>query len=78
MFDGYQTESSGRIAVDWKDYLAQLQAERALASLLGLDANIAYLSDLDDELVAARQAYIGMAVTEIAALRAQLSSPQLG
>jgi hypothetical protein len=78
MFDGYQTESTGRIAVDWKDYLAQLQAERALASLLGLDANIAYLSDLDGELVAARQAYIGMAVTEIATLRAQISSPQLG
>lgn len=73
-----QTDEPGRIAVYWKDHLAQLQAERALASLEGLGANRMYLSDLDDALAAAHQAYIEAAVTEIAILRAQLSSPLLG
>jgi hypothetical protein len=65
-------------AADLKEYLLQLQAERALASLEGLGANTAYVSDLDDDLAAARQAYTGAAVTEIASLRAALSGPQVG
>jgi hypothetical protein len=78
MFGDDQTPNSGRIAVELKDHLAQLQAERALASLEGLGANTAYVSDLDDELAATHQAYVVAAVGEIAALRADLSAPQVG
>ena len=34
--------------------------------------------ELEDDLSAARNAYVGLAVTEIATLRAQLSGPQVG
>jgi hypothetical protein len=78
MFDGYQTENAARMAVDLKEHLAQLQAERALASLEGLGANTAYMADLDGDLTAALQAYVGATVTEIATLRAELSGPQMG
>jgi hypothetical protein len=78
MFDGYQSESSARMAVDLRNHLALLQAERALASLEGLGANTAYGSDLDGDLSATLQAYVGAAVTEIATLRAELSGPQVG
>jgi hypothetical protein len=36
------------------------------------------MADLEDEIAAARSAYVGAAVTEIASLRAELSGPQLG
>jgi predicted regulator of Ras-like GTPase activity (Roadblock/LC7/MglB family) len=78
MFDSNQTDHSRWKALDLKGHLTQLQAERALASLEGLAGNGAYLSDLDDELVAAHHAYVGAAVTEIATLRAELSGPQVG
>jgi hypothetical protein len=78
MFDRNQTDRSCWEALDLKDHLTQLQAERALASLEGLLGNAAYLSDLDDELVATHEAYVGAVVTEIASLRAELSGPQVG
>jgi hypothetical protein len=46
--------------------------------LEGLDGNATFMSDLDDELAAVREAYVGAAVTEIATLRAELSGPQAG
>jgi hypothetical protein len=78
MFDSSQTDQSLRATADLKDHLMQLHAERALAVLEGLDRNAAFISDLDDELAAARAAYIGAAVTEIATLRGELSGPQVG
>jgi hypothetical protein len=78
MFDDDCIAASAWMAADLKGYLMQLQAERALASLEGLDGNTAYVSDLDDDLAAAHHAYIGAAVTEIATLRAELSDPQVG
>jgi hypothetical protein len=65
-------------AIEIQDHLQQLQAERALALIEGLEDNAAYMADLEDELAAARSAYVGAAVTEIASLRAGLSGPQLG
>ena len=58
--------------------LRTLRAERALAAAQGLTADPAYAADVDDEIAACRQAYVGMAVTEIATLRAELSGPLLG
>lgn len=78
MFDGNQTDHSEGTAADLHDYLAQLHAERALASLEGLDRNAAYLADLSEALAAAEHAYLVAAVIEIASLRAEISGPQLG
>jgi hypothetical protein len=50
-------------------HLLDLQAERALASTV---------ADLDEEIEATNQAYVGAAVTEIATFRAELSGPQVG
>jgi hypothetical protein len=59
-------------------HLRALQAERILASLEGLGSDRAYMADLSEEIEATRCAYVGAAVTEIAMLRAQLSTPQVG
>jgi hypothetical protein len=61
-----------------QSHLHQLQAERALASIEGLDAVATYMADLDEEIAATRDAYVGAAVTEIASLRAELFGPQVG
>ena len=65
-------------AAELQEYLKQLQAERALAALEGLDANQTYLSDLEYDMRAAHVAYVGAAVTDIASLRGELSHPQVG
>jgi hypothetical protein len=58
--------------------LDELESERMLASLAGLSADPAYMSDLRSEIDATRDAYVGAAVTEIASLRGQLSGPLYG
>jgi hypothetical protein len=65
-------------AIDMQNHLQDLQTERALASIEGLAGNSAYMADLEHEIAATRAAYVGVAVTEIATLRAQLSGPQVG
>lgn len=65
-------------AIEMQGHLRQLQAERALALIEGLESNRAYMADLDGEIAAARHAYVGAAVVEIATLRAELSGPQVG
>ena len=58
--------------------LGRLTAERLDAIEAGLGDNVAYMSELTHDLVAARAAYVGLAVTEIATLRGQLSGLQSG
>ena len=65
-------------AIEMQILLQDLEAERALASIKGLDGNASYMADLHDEIEETRHAYIGAAVTEIATLRAELSEPLLG
>ena len=65
-------------AIEMQGHLQQLQAERALALIEGSEVGAACTADLDEEIAAACRAYVGAAVTEIAALRAELSGPQLG
>jgi hypothetical protein len=65
-------------ANDMRLYLAVLMAERLEATEANLDANTLYMRELEDDLVAAREAYVGLAVTEIASLRGELSGRQLG
>jgi hypothetical protein len=65
-------------AIEVQAHLNELLVERALASSEGLAGDPAYMADLDDEIVATRQAYIAAPVIEIATLRAELSAPQVG
>lgn len=61
-----------------RNHLLTLNAERAAASLAGLDHDRPYHEDLRAEIEAAHAAYVGAAVTEMASFRAQLSGPQVG
>ena len=65
-------------AIEKQHQLQALEAERALAWIEGLSSDSAYMDDLRSEIAATRSAYVAMAVTEIATLRAELSGPQQG
>jgi hypothetical protein len=65
-------------AAEARDRVADLQAERALAELSGVADIAAYLDDLDDELEFWRHRFTMAAVTEIAALNADLFGPNQG
>ena len=67
------TETITTTAVEVQEHLQLLLVERALAEVEGLAANVAYMADLDDEITATRNAFVGAAVTDIATLRGQLS-----
>jgi hypothetical protein len=56
-----------------RERLQVLEAERANAALSGLDTNDFYMDDLLAEIEGYRIAYVGVAVTEIATLRGELS-----
>jgi hypothetical protein len=58
--------------------LRRLQAERLDAVEAGLGENALYMTDLENDIEASRATYIGLALTEIATLRAQLGGPQVG
>jgi hypothetical protein len=61
-----------------RTHVLALEAERAAASIWGLDELESFSTDLDDEIEATRIAYVASAVTEIASFRSALSGPQLG
>jgi hypothetical protein len=65
-------------ATDARTQLQRLQAERLDAVEAGLGDNALYMNDLQHDIEASRSLYVGLAVTEIAVLRAQLSGPQVG
>ncbi|MEA2183908.1 MAG: hypothetical protein QOF69_3093, partial [Solirubrobacteraceae bacterium] len=56
----------------------QLMAERLEATEARLGENVLYMRELKDDLAAARDAYVGLAVTEIATLRGELSGRHVG
>jgi hypothetical protein len=58
--------------------LQRLQAERLDALEAGLGDNAMFMTSLETDIASSRAAYVALAVTEIATLRAQLSSPQVG
>jgi hypothetical protein len=62
-------------AADELEHLWQLRAERALASLTG-DADL--VGDLDVDIAAATDTFVGLAVTEIATLRGEIGGRDLG
>jgi hypothetical protein len=65
-------------AIDIHTQLLELQAARRLASIEGFRMDSAYVTYLDEEIEATNSAYVGAAVIEIAAFRAELSGPQVG
>ena len=65
-------------AFDARLELHRLQAERLDAADAGLGENAIYMDDLATDIEASRIAYVALAVTEIATLRAELSGPQVG
>jgi hypothetical protein len=65
-------------ASDLRLELGRLMAERLDAAEAGLGANALYMRDLEDDLAATRQAYVGLAVTELASLRGELSGRASG
>jgi len=65
-------------ALDALRHLEVLQEERALAELTGLVHDADYIADLDDDIVTSEQFYVGLAVTEIATLRAELGGANFG
>lgn len=58
--------------------LADLRFERAIAGPSGLLDDPEYLADLDEDIAASERTYVGLAVTEIASLRAEIGAPLLG
>jgi hypothetical protein len=65
-------------ALQVRDHLAQLEAERSLALMTGVAEIETYMSDLDDEIEDFRELYVASAVTEIATLRAELFGADVG
>ena len=65
-------------ATDARTRLHRLQAERLDAVEAGLGENNLYMTDLENDIAASEALYVGLAVTEIASLRAQLDAPQVG
>ena len=65
-------------ALEARNTLRRLEAERLDAVEAGLGENALYMTDLDNDIETSRAVYVGLAVTEIATLRAQLSGPQVG
>ena len=58
--------------------LEDLHTELTLAGPAGLLSDPSYLHDLQDDLASTEQLYVGLAVTEIATLRAELSGALAG
>jgi hypothetical protein len=73
-----QIEDVGPTAIEVRDHLTQLEAERALALTTELAGVRSYMADLDEEIEVTRRLYTVSAVTEIATLRAELFGAQHG
>jgi hypothetical protein len=73
-----QVEDAGVTAIEVREHLTRLTAERALALTTELAGVRAYMADLDEEIEVTRQLYVVSAVTEIATLRAELFGAQHG
>jgi hypothetical protein len=65
-------------ATEARSQLHRLEAERLDAVEAGLGGNALYMTDLHNDIAASRALYVGLAVTEIAVLKAQLDAPLQG
>jgi hypothetical protein len=65
-------------ALEIRNHILGLHAERALAEQTGVAEIPAYMADLERDIAISQAAWIGAAVTEIASFRAQISGPSFG
>jgi hypothetical protein len=65
-------------AAEARRRLEDLRFELWMARPAGLDADADYVQEIQEDIDASEQLYVGLAVTEIASLRAQLSAPLVG
>jgi len=65
-------------ATDARLELHRLHGERLDATDAGLGANALYMAELESDIESTLATYVGLAVTEIASLRGELSGRQLG
>jgi hypothetical protein len=65
-------------AVEARSRLSRLLAERRNAIDAGLGSNRVYMTALHDDIAAARAEFVGLAMTEVATLRAELGGAQIG
>ncbi len=70
--DHDQISDLGLSAVEARENVSKLEAERAIADLTGVAEIASYMRDLEEELELWRDLYTTLAVTEIAVLRGQL------
>jgi hypothetical protein len=73
-----QTNETPPEALELRDRLIELQAERMMTLGTPLADVRSYMADLDEEIATTRQLYVFTAVLEIAALRAELFGAQEG
>jgi hypothetical protein len=66
------------VVLDNRRRLEELHRERVLARMTPLASEPAYMSDLEDEILATEAAYVAAAITEIACLRADLGERPVG
>jgi hypothetical protein len=64
-------------SADARQLLERLVAERSIALATNLE-NVIYKDDLEADVTAARAAYVGLAVTDIATFRGELFGRQVG
>ena len=65
-------------ALDVKSRLEGLYEERALACLCDLADEASYMDDLEADIAATQDAFVGAAVTELATLRGELGGRPQG
>jgi hypothetical protein len=65
-------------AAEALERLKGLRFELAIAGPAGLLEDAAYVQDITQDIAASEEVYVGLAVTEIATLRAELGAPLLG
>ena len=65
-------------AAEALNHLRQLRFELALAEPAGLIDDASYMQDIREDITASEELYVGLAVTEIASLRAELGAQLLG
>jgi hypothetical protein len=65
-------------AAQARRHLLDLRFERAIAEPSGLLDDQSYVAQLEDDIAATEHAFVGLLVTEIATLRAELDAPLRG
>jgi hypothetical protein len=71
-------EETTMSAQEVREHLVRLRAQRADALVEGVGGVPGDVEDLDHEIAATREAYVAVAVTEIATLRGELFGREFG